>query len=161
MSDQEQIRALWTEIRQLQRGIEKLSTSLEVDPTIGCRVYNNTTTSLPHNTLVVVNFNAERYDTYNMHDNSTNPQYISFSFPGIYNIGGQLCYQANGVGQRYLRVYHWRSSVQRLIVNDLRNNAGSGWQTYINASANFYCEAGDLAWLAALLRQTNRIFGQP
>ena len=51
-----------------------------------CRVYNNASQSIPHNTLTAVTFNSERYDTDTMHDTVTNNSRITFTTAGLYAI---------------------------------------------------------------------------
>lgn len=49
-----------------------------------CRVYHNTTQSIPNGADTVVLFNSERYDTDNMHSTATNTGRINFPTAGIY-----------------------------------------------------------------------------
>lgn len=49
-----------------------------------CRVYHNTTQSIPHNALTTLAFNSERYDTDTMHDTVTNNSRITIRTAGLY-----------------------------------------------------------------------------
>lgn len=49
-----------------------------------CRVYHNTTQSIPDNTETVVSFNSERYDTNSMHSTSVNTSRITINTAGLY-----------------------------------------------------------------------------
>lgn len=59
-------------------------------PSQSCRVYKDTSTSLPHDTSVTVSFNQERWDTDSMHDNSTNPSRITIQTTGKYILGASI-----------------------------------------------------------------------
>jgi hypothetical protein len=49
-----------------------------------CRVYNSANISVPDNTVTVVTFNSERYDTDNMHSTSSTTNRITFNTAGVY-----------------------------------------------------------------------------
>lgn len=61
---------------------ETRATALENPP--ACRVYHNANQSLPDNTLTIVAFNSERFDTNTMHDTATNNSRITFTTAGVY-----------------------------------------------------------------------------
>lgn len=135
-------------LMRLEREVERLGSGLEVPSPISCRVYKSTATVLTHNTFTVLTFNQERWDTAAMHDVSTNSDRITFPSVGYYLVGGNLGYAANATGQRYLRIYS--SLLGGYVANDLRNNTGAGWQTYINANAIVQCTAvGQYVYMAA------------
>lgn len=54
-----------------------------------CRVYHNANQSVNDNTLTLVAFNSERYDTDAMHDTVTNNGRITFNTAGLYIVGFQ------------------------------------------------------------------------
>ena len=62
---------------------------------VGAAVYGGADQSCANDTLVIVNFNNETYDTDSMHDNTTNNSRITIPTDkgGIYLICGQLNYQ--------------------------------------------------------------------
>jgi hypothetical protein len=54
-------------------------------PTV--RVFHNADQSIPDNTVTVVAFNSERYDTDTMHDTVTLNSHITFNTAGVYEVG--------------------------------------------------------------------------
>ncbi len=71
---------------------------------IGCRIYNNTTISIPNNTLTVLTFNTTKYDTDNMHNNSFRTSRITLNRAGKYQFGTTQDWTASATGVRLLRV---------------------------------------------------------
>ncbi len=53
---------------------------------LGARVYNSTAKSIPSGSFVVITFDSERYDTDNIHDNSTNNSRLTCKTAGVYLI---------------------------------------------------------------------------
>jgi hypothetical protein len=51
-----------------------------------CRVFHSTTQAVLNNTLTILDWNSEAYDTDNMHDTVTNNSRITFNTAGKYNI---------------------------------------------------------------------------
>lgn len=49
-----------------------------------CRVYHNAAQSIASNTMTVIAFNSERYDTATMHDTATNNSRITIPVAGLY-----------------------------------------------------------------------------
>jgi hypothetical protein len=52
----------------------------------------------------VVSFDAESFDTANMHDNATNNTRLTAPLTGIYAITASVCFTPNGTGQRLLAI---------------------------------------------------------
>lgn len=52
-----------------------------------CRVYNNANISVTDNTLTLVTFNSERFDTDTMHSTSVNTGRLTFTTAGLYMVG--------------------------------------------------------------------------
>jgi hypothetical protein len=53
---------------------------------VGARVYNSANETIPTTTWATVTFNSERWDTDNIHDNSTNNSRLTCKTAGIYLI---------------------------------------------------------------------------
>lgn len=70
------------------------------------RVHNNVGQTVPNNIASLVLFNAERFDTDNMHDTVTNPARITCKTAGTYFIGTTVQWGVNATGTRqvYLRL---------------------------------------------------------
>jgi hypothetical protein len=67
-----------------------------------CRVYHNANQSLTDNTLTLVAFNSERYDTNTMHDTATNNSRITFTTAGLYLVTFNGNFAARG---DYVEIY--------------------------------------------------------
>ncbi|HVW33470.1 MAG TPA: hypothetical protein VHL53_13100 [Acidimicrobiia bacterium] len=68
----------------------------------GCRVYHNTTQSVSDNTITVVSFNSERFDTDTMHDTSSNNSRLTIKTAGLYLVTFTGVFAQ---GSDYARVY--------------------------------------------------------
>jgi hypothetical protein len=66
----------------------------------GCRVYRTTSQSLTNNTITVVSFDTEEFDTDAYHDSGTNPSRLTIptGLGGKYLLSGGGDFQASGVG---------------------------------------------------------------
>lgn len=51
-----------------------------------------------------VEWDAEEYDTASMHDNTTNPELITFRFPGRYRVSAGVCWPDNATGYRRAQI---------------------------------------------------------
>ncbi len=71
---------------------------------IGARVYNNANISVPDNTLTLLTYNSERWDTDTIHDNSTNPGRLTCKTAGVYLINVSVEFASNSAGVRLLRL---------------------------------------------------------
>ncbi len=116
------------------------------------RAYNNVAQTVPSNIASLVLFNAERFDTDNMHDTVTNPARITCKTAGTYLIGVTLQWGVNATGTRQVslrlngsaiiaaervvafatdEVQQTFSTIYALAVNDyievvVRQNSGAG-----------------------------------
>jgi hypothetical protein len=72
-----------------------------------CRAYRTTAQSIPDSTWTSIAFDAENFDTQNMHDNVTNNTRITIppGGDGIYLIAAGIGFAANGTGIRGVRFY--------------------------------------------------------
>lgn len=81
-------------------GAPTTSTGLSVPRAL---VYNSTAQSIPNNTVTIMNFNSETYDTDSIHDNATNNTRLTCKTAGDYSIGADIIWATNGVGNRLLQ----------------------------------------------------------
>jgi hypothetical protein len=70
------------------------------------RVYNDATQAIATGTETVVTFNTERYDTGGFHSTSANTGRLIAPTAGLYLVGANIAFAANGTGVRivYLRL---------------------------------------------------------
>jgi len=71
---------------------------------ISVNVGKSVNQSILHNTLTVITWDTERYDTDNMHDNAVNNQRITFNTAGKYAVLFQSEWASDTVGIRILRI---------------------------------------------------------
>lgn len=64
------------------------------------RVYHNIAQTIPNNTVTALAFNAERFDTDNMHDPVTNNSFITCKTAGTYLLGATIQWAVNTTGTR-------------------------------------------------------------
>ncbi len=76
-----------------------------VDKGIRCRVYNNANLSIPNNTVTVLTFNSERYDTDTMHSTSSNTDRLTATRAGLYSIVGNVEFASAAGTLRTLFIY--------------------------------------------------------
>jgi len=72
--------------------------------TQGARVYNNATITANHNTVVMLTFNSERYDTDGIHSTVTNTSRLTCQTAGKYVITGHVRWPNNSSGIRELDI---------------------------------------------------------
>lgn len=75
-----------------------------VQPPPACRVYNDAAISIPDNTVTLLTFNQERYDTANIHSTASNTGRLTAPITGIYDIFGHIAYAANSTGTREILI---------------------------------------------------------
>lgn len=71
----------------------------------GARVYRSAALSLNTGTLVKITWDAETFDSNALHDNSTNPTYVTLNKVGKWDLKWQVQYAANGTGVRNAALY--------------------------------------------------------
>jgi hypothetical protein len=81
-------------------GVEFVTVSGGGSEDIGCRVYNNTAITIPHNTDTALTFNSERYDTDTIHTTGSNTNRLTCKTAGVYSITGHVQFEGNGTGHR-------------------------------------------------------------
>ncbi|KKN04595.1 hypothetical protein LCGC14_1095790 [marine sediment metagenome] len=115
-----------TRRRQKDPRISLLTTSFDIEdavfpPTV--RVTNGAQAIL-HDTLTVLTFSTETWDTDNMHSTSTNTGRLVATTAGKYRYSAHVRIDAHGTGFRILRIRANGSTVyQQIIVNDTPNDA--------------------------------------
>ena len=77
----------------------------DINKDIGCRAYHNTTQTIAHVTSTNFSLNAERYDTDNNHDTSSNNSRLTCKTAGKYIIVGNIEYGADIGDVRALEIY--------------------------------------------------------
>lgn len=77
-------------------------TSLSNPPCV--QAYRTTPQSITNNTLTTLSFNTEMYDTDTMHDNTTNPERITFTTAGIYIVTLNCTWKKNTTGDRIAQI---------------------------------------------------------
>lgn len=73
---------------------------------IGARVYRTAALSVADDILTYVPFDAERYDTDNIHDNVTNPDRLTCKTAGVYIITASVGFDVNDIGSRMAEIHH-------------------------------------------------------
>ena len=108
----------------------------------GARVLANGNNTLP--------FDSERYDNRGMHDNATNNHLITMARAGVYHVGANVSFGASATGQRQLLIYHRTAGGTNTIIGIATCDAVGGSQnTYLNASVDYFFDAGESAWFQA------------
>jgi hypothetical protein len=116
-----------------------------------CRVYG-AAQSIAHNTDVVVAFNAERYDTANLHDTVTNNSRITVPTAGIYDMGfnGSMVAATDYAAFRaFIRLNGTTALVAKV-------NGGLGNATFnyeLNVTGQYKLAAGD--YIEVVVRHIN------
>jgi hypothetical protein len=106
---------------------------------IGCRVYGTANQSLPASTSTLVSFDAERFDTDNMHTTSPNGR-ITFNTAGYYIVGANIQFSANASGVRMVSI---KRNGTKVIGEQALGAVSSSIATSINVSTIYYFNAGD------------------
>jgi len=75
------------------------------------RVYNNANISINTATDTYIDFNSERFDNSDMHDNVTNSSRLTCKNAGKYLIIATIRFVANADGVRYVRIVKNRANV--------------------------------------------------
>ncbi len=76
-------------------------------------VYANrgsTAQTVNNNTATFIEFNEEVFDTDTMHDNSTNPDRITFTTAGKYHVNLQIAFGTSTSGNRVINMYRYNSA---------------------------------------------------
>jgi hypothetical protein len=89
-------------IRQLKGFDRRLGQTevKEVPRDVSARVYNDANISIANNTVVILTFNQERYDTDSIHSISVNTSRFTIPFAGKYAVGAHVGFASNATGYR-------------------------------------------------------------
>ena len=71
---------------------------------IAARVHNSAAITISNNTLTVLTFDSERYDTDTIHSTSSNTSRLTAKTAGKYIITGNVRWDDNGTGRRLLSI---------------------------------------------------------
>jgi hypothetical protein len=96
-----------------------------------------------------VSFTAERYDTADIHDLSTNPDRLVAPVAGVYAVAGWVNFAAHATGVRDIIL---SASTGVTVARDLRDAISTG-TSFQSVSGDVYLEAGE--YVTMVVRQTS------
>lgn len=99
--------------------------------------------SIPSGSVTDVTLNTEAFDTANLHDNATNNERLTAPVAGVYQITGNVRWDANNTGSRFLDI---SASIGGRIAS-VWANATTGHPTDQSISATFALAAGTNVFL--------------
>lgn len=103
------------------------------------RVYRTTNQTITNGVTTSISFDAERYDTNGMHDNSTNPERITIQTAGKYAFKGNVSFASNATGIRdILILLNGTTTIAQILLTPV-----NGFVTIIDISCDYECAAGD------------------
>lgn len=114
-------------------------TNLIVPP--ACRVYAGTATQVAIDTLTILQFESERFDTDSMHSTSTNTSRITCNTDGIYDIRAHVEWDVNATDHRATQIMLNGSTVIAQVVQQAVQVAST--RTEQICSAHYALVAGD------------------
>ena len=88
---------------EVRKNFEEIAKQLPVAMP-ACSVYRNTNQTLANNTDTLVTWDAEYFDSGDMHSTSTNPGRITAPTAGYYRFSATLCWAVGAVGVRRCRL---------------------------------------------------------
>lgn len=106
--------------------------------TEGCRVDRGSPQNIPDATTTDLIFDAEDYDTDEMHDLVVNPERITIKTAGIYLIVFHGDFIANSTGYRRCYIYKNTSTIAQM-----RKDAQALTWTCFNLATIYQCNVGD------------------
>lgn len=112
--------------------------------TEGARVTHDAVQSIPNGTFTILTFNSERYDTDNIHDNSTNNSRLTCKTAGKYYIAILVAFATNATGRRFCQI---RLNGTTVIADvrvgmDSANSWSASTSCVYDLAVNDYVEAG-------------------
>lgn len=111
------------------------------------KLRRTTTQSIPNNTWTAINFDAEDFDNYGGHDNSTNPDRYTVQKTGVYVLTGSGDLVQNATGTRGVRFTVNGTAVPGSAVGP---NAGASDLWSASISTVLSLTAGDIVRLEVL-----------
>lgn len=122
----------------VKRNFRKLAGGMN-PPVSQARVYNGADLPLANNTTTTLTFNAERYDSGDLHSTAALTSRLTVPITGLYSIGACVAYASNATGYRQTFVLLNGTTT---IVDDLRAPV-SGVATVVNIATDYRLAAGD------------------
>lgn len=106
------------------------------------RVTHSVAQSIPNSTVTFLSFDTERFDTQDLHDNSTNNSRLTAPIDGIYLITAHVEFASNSTGRRQLALRASGSTFIALTEPDTNQNASTHLSlgTVYELSADGYVE---------------------
>jgi hypothetical protein len=112
------------------------------------RLYNTAAQTLVDATLTAITFDTELYDTASLHSLTLNTSRITIPAAGYYNIGANVQFTANAVGDRLIEI-RLNGTTTRPCASRVLTNTVAGQPTNMNLSADYLFAAGDYIELFA------------
>lgn len=109
-----------------------------------CKTDDSGSLSVSTASFTDVEWDAEEWDTNTMHDNSTNPELITFRTPGRYRVTASIAWPSDATGYRRIQIVDDGGAV---IAEDFRG-AVSGEETGQSCVGEIEADAGDYVKLA-------------
>ncbi|KKM85101.1 hypothetical protein LCGC14_1292470 [marine sediment metagenome] len=104
---------------------------------IGCKVTLTTTFSVPNDVNTDVDWDAETWDPFGMHEGVTNPDRITITIPGKYLVICQLTWTPNVTGIRWVQI---NKNASTRLAQLVEQDETASWETMQN-----FCIIVDLA----------------
>ncbi len=106
-----------------------------------CSVYASSTQSTSNSVSKVLDFDTELYDSNTLHDTSTNKDRITIATTGYYQVGANVQFAPNGVGQRLMDIVKNGSTTVATVVQSFVSGGGPAMlciSTQLSLSATDY-----------------------
>jgi hypothetical protein len=106
------------------------------------KVTNDTAVVTSDNSGVPLHFNTERYDTANLHDNSTTTSNLALTAPvaGVYEVSASIRWEDNPAGERYIELF---LNGDTHLAGDVIDDAPSTFTADQSVTATAKMDAGD------------------
>lgn len=109
---------------------------------IKARVYRGAAQSIPNQTVTLLTFDSEDYDTDGIHDLAVNPERLTCKTPGLYLLTAHVAWATNATGFREVAIQVNTQTVAVL------NISASSVGTYMSVPAVWPMNVGDYAMVA-------------
>lgn len=109
----------------------------------GARVYNTNVQSIPDFTETTLTFNSERWDTHGFWEGVTHPTRLTIppGVDGLFELGGNIDFDANVNGDRYISIIHQGGTETDIAVQT--QHAPNSRHCRLNLNTQWQCTAGD------------------
>jgi hypothetical protein len=112
------------------------------------RARRSSAQAIANNTITVVEFNAEDYDTAAQHDNATNPGRLTCVTAGLYSITANISWAANATGVRMARI-RFNGAATMIAAHEHEGAAAANF-TQLNLTGDYRLAAGQYVEVQAL-----------